>query len=490
MKKISLMLLGAMTLGFTACESFDLPNPPGQSNPQEPVFEAANLTLVSAAGDKTYDLAALNTSATSVNLAQVETVSNLPENYTQLSFRAQMASTDAFNNPVEFPVTFKDNMISANADDLDGAYHVAMNTIAPDAKTVNIRFMAYANNPDDNTSMRLGGKDVFYCPMTASLKPFDPGFTIENEYYLIGTCSDGAINSKAIKMTNSGASPYDDPMFSVVVDITAAEAAAGYEWAVIPASTLATGTGTVYGPEFDDNLYGASGNLKAYETVGVFGIIEEENKHLISVNMRPDEKGLHAYTWILAIPNLYTPGGSNGWSQSASQLLYTTNYTDYSGFVNVSGEFKFTSAPDWDHTNYGYASDGKLSTDGGASNIKVTENGLYWVNANISALTYSLSPVITTIGVIGDATPGGWDASTPLTPSEDFLTWTGTIAFKGEGSFKFRANDSWDVVNLGGDIEFLSTAGDAPNINTPGEGTYEITLNLGSYPYTATLVKK
>lgn len=489
MKKISLMLLGAMTLGFTACESFDLPNPPGQSNPQEPVFEAADLTLVSTAGEQTYDLEALNASNGSVNLAQVETVSNLPENYPDLSFRAQMASTDAFNNPVEFPVTFKDNVISATADDLDGAYHVAMNTIAPDAKTVNIRFLAYANNPDDNTSMRLGGKDAFYCPMTASLKPFDPGFTIENEYYLIGTCSDGSINSKALKMTNSGASPYDDPMFSVVVDITAAEAEAGYEWAVVPASTLAAGSGIVYGPEYDDNLYGASGNLKAYETVGVFGVIEEENKHLISVNMRPGEGGLHAYTWILAIPNLYTPGGANGWNQAASDLLYTSNYVDYEGFIHASGEFKFTSAPDWNHTNYGYASDGKLSTDGGAGNIPVAADGLYYAKANISALTYSLSPAITTIGIIGDATENGWDASTPLTPSADFLTWTGTVTLKG-GEFKFRANDSWDVVNLGGNLEFLSTDGGAPNIPSPGEGTYELTLNLGSYPYTATLTKK
>ncbi len=489
MKKISLMLLGAMTLGFTACESFDLPNPPGQSNPQEPVFEAADLTLVSTAGEQTYDLEALNASNGSVNLAQVETVSNLPENYPDLSFRAQMASTDAFNNPVEFPVTFKDNVISATADDLDGAYHVAMNTIAPDAKTVNIRFMAYASNPDDNTSMRLGGKDAFYCPMTASFKPFDPGFTIENEYYLIGTCSDGSINSKALKMTNSGASPYDDPMFSVVVDITAAEAEAGYEWAVVPASTLAAGSGIVYGPEYDDNLYGASGNLKAYETVGVFGVIEEENKHLISVNMRPGEGGLHAYTWILAIPNLYTPGGANGWNQAASDLLYTSNYVDYEGFIHASGEFKFTSAPDWNHTNYGYASDGKLSTDGGAGNIPVAADGLYYAKANISALTYSLSPAITTIGIIGDATENGWDASTPLTPSADFLTWTGTVTLKG-GEFKFRANDSWDVVNLGGNLEFLSTDGGAPNIPSPGEGTYELTLNLGSYPYTATLTKK
>lgn len=482
--------MGAMALAFSSCESFDLPNPPGQSNPQEPVFEAANLNILSAAGDQTYDLGQLNTVQGTVKLADLESVSNLPENYTELKFIGQMAASDAFNNPVDFPVTYKDNAIYADADALDGAYHPALNTIAPDAKTVNIRFKAYAVNPTDETTMRLGGKDAYYCPMTASLKPFDPGFTIEDKYYLIGTCSDGQINAQAIEMTNSGASPYDDPNFSVVVDITAAEAAAGYEWAVVPASTLAAGTGVVYGPEYDDNLYAASGNFKAYETVGVFGVIEEENKHLITVNMRPDENGLHAYTWILAIPNLWTPGNSNGWSHDKSQMLYTNNYIDYSGFVNVVGEFKFTSAPDWDHTNYGYAGDGKLSTDGGAGNIKVTQDGLYWVTANISALTYTISPCITTFGLIGDATEGGWDASTPLTPSEDFLTWTGTVTLKGEGSFKFRANDSWDVVNLGGETEFLSTDGGAPNIATPGEGTYDVTLSLGAYPYTATLVKK
>lgn len=166
--------------------------------------------------------------------------------------------------------------------------------------------------------------------------------------------------------------------------------------------------------------------------------------------------------------------------------MYTDNYIDYSGYINVVGEFKFTSAPDWAHTNYGYASDGKLSTDGNAGNIKVTQDGLYWVNANISALTYSIE-YVSTYGLIGDATEGGWDASTPLTPSADFLTWTGTVNLKGEGKFKFRANDGWDI-NLGGDLEFLTLGGD--DIATPGAGTYDVTLNLGTYPYSATLTSK
>lgn len=475
-----------LSLGIVACDNYEEPNPKPQTNPQESVFESASIELNQASGDQAINLNEVNENNGKVQLAQLGELAEFPEGY-DLMLVAELSANEAFSNVAEVATTIDNNIVYANPDALDAGFHTALNSIAPVNRTVYIRYKGYATQ--GNTKIRLGGPDVYFCPMNVVMRPFDPDFVIEDKYYLIGTCSDGSINSKAIEMTNSGISPYDDPVFSVVVDITAAEAEAGYEWAVVPASTLAAGSGIVYGPEYDDNLYGASGNLKAYETVGVFGVIEEENKHLISVNMRPDEGGLHAYTWILAIPNLYTPGGANGWNQAASDLLYTSNYVDYEGFIHASGEFKFTSAPDWNHTNYGYASDGKLSTDGGAGNIPVAADGLYYAKANISALTYSLSPAITTIGIIGDATENGWDASTPLTPSADFLTWTGTVTLKG-GEFKFRANDSWDVVNLGGNLEFLSTDGGAPNIPSPGEGTYELTLDLGSYPYTATLTKK
>ena len=88
--------------------------------------------------------------------------------------------------------------------------------------------------------------------------------------------------------------------------------------------------------------------------------------------------------------------------------------------------------------------------------------------------------------MIGDATPGGWEASPALTPDENNLVWKGTVTFGG-GEFKFRANDGWDI-NLGGSISDLSQGGD--NIASPGAGTYEVTLNLSSLPYSCTLVKK
>ena len=62
--------------------------------------------------------------------------------------------------------------------------------------------------------------------------------------------------------------------------------------------------------------------------------------------------------------------------------------------------------------------------------------------------------------------------------SDDNLIWKGTIEFKG-GEFKFRCNDDWDV-NLGGDMQNLTPGG--ANIASPGEGTYEVTLNLSQAP--------
>ncbi|MDE5827486.1 MAG: hypothetical protein K2H57_07940, partial [Duncaniella sp.] len=484
MKKISILLMAALSMGFVACDNdFDFPNPPGQSNPQEEMFDAATLGIAPAVSG-TINLGQANNSNLAVALAQVTDLTNLPEGY-DLAFTGQISASDDFSNPVEFSTVMDSTIITANPDDLDAAFHEIFNTIDPAAKSANIRFKGYATN--GSATIRLGGENTYFCSMTANIEPFAPAFTIEDAYYLIGTCTGGTIDKdKAIKMSNSGASPYDDPVFSAVVDITADEASVGYEWAVVPASTLAAGSGLVISVTDTEFATEPNGLLKDYNSTGTFGVINSDNKHLITVNMRPDEDGFYTYSVELTIPNLWTPGPSNGWNQDASQLLYTDNYKFYQGYVHVDGEFKFTSAPDWNHTNYGFAEAGKLSTDPGAGNLKVNQddvtfgNGLYWCTADITALTYTAT-AINTIGIIGDATEGGWDKETVMTPSADFLTWTVRTTLK-EGTFKFRANDGWDI-NLGNTLDDLRPNGD--NINAPETGEVTITLNLNTLPYIA-----
>ncbi len=481
------MLMMALGLGFTACDNdFDFPNPPGQSNPQEPVFESASLTLASAVSG-TVNLVEANDADTFVPLAEITAVDSLP-GY-DLKFVGQMSASDNFANPFEFPVTLSEKILTADPDDLDAGFRGVLNTLDPAAKDVNIRFKAYAVKAANNEQVRLGGSDVFYCPMKASIKPFNPGFTAEETYYLVGTCTGGSLDAaSAVRMTNSGISPYDDPVFSCVVDITGDQAAAGYEWAVVPASTLAAGSGLVLAPSDAELAGDANGYLKEYESTGVWGVVSESNNHLFTVNVRPDEDGLYSYKIELAIPNLWTPGPSNNWTPGASQMLYTDNYKYYQGFVHIDGEFKFTSAPDWNHTNFGFLEPGKLTTDGSAGNMNVAPdgtpltNGLYWCSADIVALTYTTA-AINSLAIIGDATEGGWDAETAMTPSEDFLTWTLTTTLK-EGTFKFRANNAWDI-DFGGTLDNITFKGD--NIPAPKTGAVTIVLDLSTIPYTATV---
>ncbi len=477
--------MAALSTGFVACDNdFDFPNPPGQSNPQEEIFDTANLVIESAASG-TINLEQINNDNLAVALAKITDVTNIPEGYT-LEFTGQISASDDFSNPVEFKTAMDSTVITANPDDIDAAFHEIFKTIDPAAKTANIRFKGYAVN--GSSTVRLGGENVYYCPMTATMSPFAPEFTVEEEYYIVGTCTNGTLDiNKAIKMTNSGISPYDDPSFSAMIEVSPDQAGGGYEWAIVPRSTISAGSGLVIAVSDSELNAEKSGYLKDYSALGTYGVINEASKFLITVNLKPEDN-LYSYNLAYAFDNLWTPGPANGWNAGASQMLYTNNYKNYMGYVHVDTEFKFTSAPDWDHTNFGFAEAGKLSTDGGAGNLKVTQNdepfgnSLYWCTADIVALTYTTTPVAS-IAIIGDATVGGWNEETKMTPSEDFLTWTLKTTLKN-GEFKFRANNDWPI-NLGGSLDDLTL--DGANIAAPVTGEVTITLDLSSIPYTATI---
>lgn len=89
-----------------------------------------------------------------------------------------------------------------------------------------------------------------------------------------------------------------------------------------------------------------------------------------------------------------------------------------------------------------------------------------------------------TIGIIGDATPGGWGEDTDMTQdgTNPFI-WTITIELT-DGEAKFRQDNDWPV-NWGA-TDFPSGSGtqDGPNIPVSA-GEYEVTLNTctGAYSF-------
>src|SRR5688572_15291320 len=96
-----------------------------------------------------------------------------------------------------------------------------------------------------------------------------------------------------------------------------------------------------------------------------------------------------------------------------------------------------------------------------------------------------------TVGIIGDATPGGWDKDSDLRLADatkvDKETWTTIIYLLGGKKVKFRASDGWDD-NWGATAfpEGTGTAG-GPDIPVPTSGYYKVVFNseTGAYTFTA-----
>jgi hypothetical protein len=145
-------------------------------------------------------------------------------------------------------------------------------------------------------------------------------------------------------------------------------------------------------------------------------------------------------------------------------------------------EFKYAKGS-WD-TNWG--DDGANGTlDPGGANILAPEAGYYKLNADLVGLTHTF--LKTEWGVIGNATPGGWDSDTDMTYDEANKIWTVTMDLTA-AAIKFRANNSWDL-NYGDDGGNGSLEAGGADILVPAAGNYTITLNLSNPVYKYKLQK-
>ncbi len=191
-----------------------------------------------------------------------------------------------------------------------------------------------------------------------------------------------------------------------------------------------------------------------------------------------------------AYPVLYVPGSYQGWDPSdATTVVASVNddgkYEGYLWFPDADAQFKFSNAPDWDHSIFGdvdaSGTTGTLTKPG--NNIVAGAAGYYKVNVDTVALTYTIEK--TDWGLIGDAT-GSWDVDQDMTYDAVEGVWE-LIVELGTGSIKFRANNDW-VINYG-DAEpdgILDTESDN-NIAISEAGKYEIKIKLGSPDYTYTI---
>lgn len=235
---------------------------------------------------------------------------------------------------------------------------------------------------------------------------------------------------------------------------------------------------------YGDN--GADGTLEA----GGDNIRVTAGTYKITMNLNTFTYTLEKYSWGIV------GSAFNDWGATPDGKMVYDPYSDqWRTIITLkAGEMKFRLNSDWG-VNFGdNGANGTL--DAGGDNIQVTA-GKYLVTMNLNDNSYSILPVTHLWGVVGDATPNGWNG--PDVPMDlDYSKYEAAFDTKGvwiahnvvlkAGEIKFRADNDWGV-NYGdtGADGSLEAGGD--NIKVTA-GTYDIVLDFSGPTPTYKLTRK
>ena len=191
-------------------------------------------------------------------------------------------------------------------------------------------------------------------------------------------------------------------------------------------------------------------------------------------------------------PMLAVPGQYQGWNPEGAPLIAASaaGQTDFEGFIYMdineadNQGFKFVEGVDgvykWGNPDWGKSDDGVLVIEG-ESNITVDEDGLYFIQADTGAGTYSTT--LMSLGLIGSATPTGWDSDTDFVYDAENNVLSLDVNLTNGGEYKVRANDGWDIEfpgQFGPDSDgdgFLDTK-DGNFTHEGATGNYRVTLDV------------
>ncbi|QCR22789.1 SusE domain-containing protein [Pontibacter sp. SGAir0037] len=204
------------------------------------------------------------------------------------------------------------------------------------------------------------------------------------------------------------------------------------------------------------------------------------------------------YQTFTSYPALWVAGDFQGWNiESAPTIVSVNDNGIYEGYIYIpaggTNEFKVYAQPNWEPVSYGDGGDGNLiEANFAGANFQAPSEGYYLFSVNLNTMKYMLMK--TSWGMIGGATPGGWDSDTEMTYNPNNQTWSVTANMTADGSFKFRANKAWLLdfgINGDGKLAYANHPWldyvDQPQLTVPQNGNYTITLDLhvpGNYTYT------
>jgi len=285
---------------------------------------------------------------------------------------------------------------------------------------------------------------------------------IEEAYYLVGTMNGWDINNTDYELTNGGADPYQQPVFSIL--LPAEKVNGSLEFKVAPKS----GVGN-----WDECL-------AATETPGVFAahnaggnfvgeVVEGALYYRISLNMM---EFTYEITALSFDPYIYFIGATDGWNNdepNRQKLALTDESGIYTGYIYCAdpngwgNEFKFQkTAGDWgSEINSGHMTGGITGdfADGGGNFKATAGEGVYYVTLNMGTMTLN-AVLMQYMGITGDFC--GWNEGVEMQWNATDYCYEATGVGITSAGWKFRANGltdpSW-TVNLGGALDDLVQGG-------------------------------
>lgn len=442
----SLAVLASVTLASCNGDYDDWANP--QSNEQE--ASAAKYGITFAAGPDA------ESSMPDVDgIINLVTVNSTDANVTGYTLKSLKVNGEAINGEID------GNNIQVNAAELEKILCNQNNSRASVARDMKVESKVSVNLASgDAVAINSVGET------TGKLTPTATPQLDEKGYYMLGQVNGNEWDATAPVWMNK----ISDGVYQLKVTTTAdknwfkfyagSKWDEGGDWKIIDTGALGCkengcedGSGYIY---YDGDSWGKLQTM----------VIPGAGTWIVTLDM-------NNLTYTVGKPVLYMAGDANGWA--TNDYLAGEDGVHFTGFMflNQNG-FKFCTQPEWKGTNYG----ANFDTAGDAANITMTEAaGYYKVDVDLETKSYVLTP-ITTIGIIGSASPNGWDSDVDMTyvpynaETKELGYWEIKDVTFTSGEIKFRANDDW-AINWGGDTNALTQGGDNISVDA---GTYDIKL--------------
>lgn len=484
-------MLSLIALGFTACDdTSDLGKM--QINEQLPAVasDCVKIALGSAYDNSAWDLSKMSPED-KLTLVSTTAVKDLPTGAT-VTYGAEFSATEDFSDCVKTEIPENGSL---TVTELDNIFRELFG-MGPKPHTVYCRYGAYVN--DGSQKLWVGiGNAIWQQSKSVEVTPI-PKPMEEHYYFLSGATNWDLGKDNAVEMSYmSGVNIYDYPYFWIVITTTDEDT----YWKIAPQSAQdASDWNAVMGADANGTAAN-EGTLIAGTPEKQAGAYVLKGKGRWIVRMNAMER---TFTVVPASEALWTPGsGLNNWQPATSFPLPSNNGYEYNGYSYLGTDgFKLTTQPNWDGPgDYGEGvSSGWIAWKGDNGNIVPSISDFVAVSVNTGSWQISYAK-ITGFGLIGAFNDWKVDAVVAMSHDAAWQVWTADVTVpEDKYLFKFinsNENNEWDWNhNLGnykdadGKIHDQNLVNNGENLEFPGAGTYTVTLDLTTVPYSYKIVKK